>query len=322
MDSNEVRVSRERVATTADVPEGEVRVVECGERSLALSNIDGEFYAIDNICTHDGGPLGEGTLRRGRIICPRHGAAFDAKTGKVLSLPETLDQIIERNVQWLTRWQNAAYAGRYRNAVETIRKTETGLPENGRAEQAFAGPLPLTRAVAHNLAKLMAYKDEYEVARLYSDPVFLDRLRASFEGEPGRDYTLQFHMAPPRLAKRDEQGRPKKRAYGPWMLSAMKVLARFRRLRGTALDPFGHTDERKRERRLIEDYLSMLDEFTRTLAPEKLPAAIELARLPEEIRGYGYVKEAAMDKADQRRAALMHQYRNGAEQEIRRKAVA
>jgi len=87
MDSNEVRVSRERVATTADVPEGEVRVVECGERSLALSNIDGEFYAIDNICTHDGGPLGEGTLRRGRIICPRHGAAFDAKTGKVLSLP-------------------------------------------------------------------------------------------------------------------------------------------------------------------------------------------------------------------------------------------
>jgi 3-phenylpropionate/trans-cinnamate dioxygenase ferredoxin subunit len=80
-------VSRERVAAASDVPDGEVRVVECAERSLALSNVDGELYAIDNICTHDGGPLGEGRLRRGRILCPRHGAAFDAKTGKVLTLP-------------------------------------------------------------------------------------------------------------------------------------------------------------------------------------------------------------------------------------------
>lgn len=80
-------MNRERVTSTADVPEGQVRVVECGERSLAISNIDGDLYAIDNICTHDGGPLGEGTLRRGRILCPRHGAAFDAKTGKVLTLP-------------------------------------------------------------------------------------------------------------------------------------------------------------------------------------------------------------------------------------------
>ncbi|NYT25492.1 indolepyruvate ferredoxin oxidoreductase family protein [Alcaligenaceae bacterium] len=231
------------------------------------------------------------------------------QAGKTLSMPETLDQIVERNEAWLTAYQNAAYARRYRQAVDAIREK---------------GSRPLTEAVAHNLAKLMAYKDEYEVARLYTDPVFLERLREAFEGEPGVDYALQFHMAPPRFAERDEQGRPRKRAYGPWMLSAMKMLARMRGLRGTALDPFGRTEERRRERRLVEDYLAMLDEFTRTLDDGRLAAAIELARLPEDIRGYGHVKEAAMDAADERRKALFQRYRNGeamAAQELRR-AVA
>lgn len=84
-------MTAERVGSVGDVPEGEVRVIECGGRSLAVSNVDGELYAIDNVCTHDDGPLGEGRLQRGRVICPRHGAAFDAKTGKVLSLPAVRD---------------------------------------------------------------------------------------------------------------------------------------------------------------------------------------------------------------------------------------
>lgn len=251
---------------------------------------------------------------------------------KVLAMRETLDQIIERNVQWLTQYQNAAYAERYRDAVAAIRKKEAeiriplaaaaGAGEADAAGHPQSGPgrLRLTEAVAHNLAKLMAYKDEYEVARLYTDPVFLDRLRESFEGEPGQDYQLRFHMAPPRFAKRDAQGRPVKGSYGPWMLKAMKLLARMRPLRGTALDPFGKTEERRRERALVQDYLALVDDFTRTLDAGRLPAATELARLPETIRGYGHVKDAAMDAADTQRAALLERYRGGdlAARELRR----
>ncbi len=243
------------------------------------------------------------------------------EAANVLALPETLDQCIERNEQWLTAYQSAAYARRYRKAVDAIRFTETGLTPNGRPTGGADGEaLPLTSAVANNLAKLMAYKDEYEVARLYADPAFLERLRASFEGEPGKDYSLQFHMAPPRFAKRDAQGRPLKRSYGPRMLSAMKTLAKLRGLRGTVLDPFGHTEERKRERGLITEYLAMLDEFTRSLDEQRLNAAMDLARLPEDIRGYGHIKEASMDAAMERRAALLERYRTGdmAARELRR----
>src|SRR5690606_20694475 len=167
-----------------------------------------------------------------------------------------------------------------------------------------------SKAVASNLAKLMAYKDEYEVARLYADPTFIARLRDSFEGEPGRDYRIKFHMAPPRFAKRDAEGRPQKRSYGPWMLTAMKTLAPLRALRGTPFDPFGRTDERRRERALIEQYFEMLQEFRQTLDSERLSAAIALAQLPESIRGYGYIKERSMDAAESRRATLLEQYRN------------
>ena len=170
----------------------------------------------------------------------------------------------------------------------------------------------------------MAYKDEYEVARLYTDPAFLDGLRAAFEGEPGKDYALHFHMAPPRLAPRDAQGRPRKRRYGLWMLTAMKLLAPMRRLRGTALDPFGHTEERRRERQLIADYFALLQEFGQTLDAARLPAALELARLPEDIRGYGHIKEAAMSAAETQREELLARYRAGSDmtaQELKR-AVA
>lgn len=255
-------------------------------------------------------------------ILRKHAPDAAKAPAQVLSLPETWEQIVRRNEQWLTDYQDAAYAGRYRRAVEAVRETEQRVAGHD-DEPGQARSLPLTEAVARNLAKLMAYKDEYEVARLYSDPGFLQALRASFEGEPGRDYTLQFHMAPPRFAKRDAQGRPMKRSYGPWLLPAMKVLARLRRLRGTALDPFGRTEERRAERRLASDYLAMLDEFTRTLDTVRLPLAIELARLPESIRGYGHVKEASMHAAEERRSKLLATYRGNGEPvpEVRRRVA-
>lgn len=234
---------------------------------------------------------------------------------KVVAMPETLDQIIERNVQWLTAYQNAAYAQRYRHAIAAVRRKEAEvLADMSQAAQETPQGmrLKLTEAAAQNLAKLMAYKDEYEVARLYADPVFLDRLRETFEGEPGKDYQLRFHMAPPRFSKRDAQGRPMKRSFGPWMLPAMRLLARLRVLRGTALDLFGKTEERRSERQWMSDYLAMLDEFQHSLNEARLPVALELARLPEIIRGYGHIKEAAMDAAHARHAELLERYQTGA----------
>ena len=271
----------------------------------------------------------------GRLAAHKGVDAITPAPVKVLAMPETLDQIIERNVQWLTDYQNAAYADRYRTAIAALRKREAEtLAQSGKelavSEQATAGStnsypkdsvrLKLTEAAAHNLAKLMAYKDEYEVARLYADPVFMERLRESFEGEPGQDYQLRFHMAPPRFAKRDSEGRPLKRSFGPWLMKAMKLLARLRVLRGTALDPFGKTEERRRERQWVEDYLAILEEFNRSLDVARVPVALELARLPETIRGYGYIKEAAMQSAEKRRSELLERYRNGdiPAQEIRR----
>src|SRR5690606_23420190 len=133
-----------------------------------------------------------------------------------------------------------AYAGRYRQAVDKIRTREAAL--------STTRTMQLTHAVARNLAKLMAYKDEYEVARLYVDPAFADKLRAQFEGEPGKDYQLRFHLAPPLLAKRNDRDELVKKQYGPWVMSVFRLLARMKGLRGTALDVFGRTQERRHER--------------------------------------------------------------------------
>src|SRR5690606_26560276 len=148
----------------------------------------------------------------GRRAAHEGADALMPEPARILAMPETLDHIVERNMQWLTSYQNAAYAHRYRDAVEAIKRKETDILSTSLNA---AAKLKLTTAVAHNRPKLMAYKDEYEVARLYTAPVFLERLREPFEGEPGTDYRLRFHMAPPRLSKRDAQGRPMKRSYGP-----------------------------------------------------------------------------------------------------------
>ncbi|WP_321790570.1 indolepyruvate ferredoxin oxidoreductase family protein [Burkholderia pyrrocinia] len=219
----------------------------------------------------------------------------------VVQMPESLDTLIGAREALLSAYQNGAYARRYRDVVDRIRAKESGI--------GGAAGLPLTRAVAVNLAKLMAYKDEYEVARLYADPAYLEKLRQQFDGVPGRDYKLHFHLAPPLLAKRDEHGHLQKKRFGPWILPAFRVLAKLKGLRGTPFDVFGYTNERRDERRLIADYIALVDEFCATLDAKRLPVALQLASLPDDIRGFGHVKEHNVRAAADRKERLLGEYR-------------
>jgi indolepyruvate ferredoxin oxidoreductase len=170
-----------------------------------------------------------------------------------------------------------------------------------------SGKTDLTYAVARCLFKLMAYKDEYEVARLYTETDFLDRVGAQFEG----DYKLNLHLAPPLWAKPDPAtGEPRKRAFGPWMLKAMALLAKLRFLRGTAFDVFGYSEERRIERQLVEDYLKTMEEVLAGLTAERLPLAVEIAIIPEFIRGFGPVKARHLRDAKAREAELLDRWRN------------
>ncbi len=211
-------------------------------------------------------------------------------------ISETLDEAIARRVEFLTEYQNAAYAERYADRIRRLREIET----------ARIGGTALTDAAARGLFKVMAYKDEYEVARLYTDTDFLRRVADQFEGP----YELRFHLAPPLLADRDPAtGHLKKRIYGKWMLTAFRLLARMRGLRGTAFDIFGRTAERRAERRLVAEYEAVLDEIMRDLTPDNHAAAIELARLPMDIRGFGHVKEANLTRANARQVQLLARFR-------------
>jgi indolepyruvate ferredoxin oxidoreductase len=157
------------------------------------------------------------------------------------------------------------------------------------------------REVALTLARLMAYKDEYEVARLYTDPKFMQRVRGQFSG----DFRLTFHLAPPLLPGRDPSGRPRKRAFGGWILSLFRILAALKGLRGTAFDPFGYTAERRMERRLIEDYRALVTGIADRLDQANLAAAIELARAAAEISGYGPVKNVSVSAYESRLRTLL-----------------
>ncbi|WP_341958062.1 indolepyruvate ferredoxin oxidoreductase family protein [Pseudomonas sp. RC10] len=223
-------------------------------------------------------------------------AAFDLKAVQAAANPEavtvfepetlSLEQRLINNTKTLTAYQNLAYAERYLSLVYNVRDAEARL---------FPGEQPaLTEAVAFNYFKLLAYKDEYEVARLYSNGEFTRQLQAQFEG----DYRLEFHLAPSWLAKRDpHNGTPRKRSFGPWMLKAFDVLANFKFLRGTAFDPFGRSLERRQERALIDSYVSDIELILTHLNASNRHMALSLARLPERIRGYGHVKESAMNAA-------------------------
>ena len=205
--------------------------------------------------------------------------------------PESLDERIARRAEELTAYQDAAYARRYTDFVARVRAAEAPL-----------GSEALTDAVARNYFKLLAYKDEYEVARLFADPAFRAGIDARFEGE----YTLRFHLAPTFLARPDpDSGRIKKKVFGPWMETALRWLAKARRLRGTPFDPFGYHPERKAERALIAQYEADIGALLGGLDAEGLRRAVALARLPEDIRGFGHVKAWSMKKAAEKRAALL-----------------
>ena len=188
---------------------------------------------------------------------------------------------------------------------------DAGGDDKARAVTEALAQEGLTEAVARYLFKLMAYKDEYEVARLHSDRRFLDKVAAQFEGKMGEDFQLAYHLAPPAIAKRNEKGELQKRRFGPWMLSAFRMLAKLKGLRGTAFDPFGRTEERRTERALIVEYRSAIEEVLRTLGPANLALAIEIARVPEMIRGYGHVKQRHLDTARPKWDALMADWRAG-----------
>ena len=193
----------------------------------------------------------------------------------------TLDEVIEDRVVRLTAYQNARYAERYRQLVGRVRARDNDPQQR------------LTEAVARYYFKLLAYKDEYEVARLYSDAAFSEALHAQFQG----DFRLQFHLAPSWLCRTDPvTGEPRKRSFGPWMLSAFKVLAKLRVLRGTWLDPFGHSEERKLEQALIGNYERSIGQLLEALDASNYETALAIAELPEQIRGYGHVKEKAVQR--------------------------
>ncbi len=218
----------------------------------------------------------------------------------------SLDELVATRIEFLRGYQDEAYAAQYKAFVDRVREAEARL---GRGTA-------LAEAVARYLFKLMAYKDEYEVARLHTDPAFTAKIAEMFEGE----VKLVHHLAPPLVAKRNERGELVKQAWGPWMRTAFRVLARLKGLRGTALDPFGRTEERRTERALIAEYRACIDELLRTLDAGNHALAAEIARLPEEIRGYGHVKERHLRAARAKWERLMDQWRGGAAQPVRRAA--
>jgi indolepyruvate ferredoxin oxidoreductase len=217
-----------------------------------------------------------------------------------LKLSQSFGETVERRVAFLTAYQSARYARRYRDLVEVVRATEANKAP---------GQCSLSEAVARYLFKLMAYKDEYEVARLYTDNTFVERVKSTFDGDNLR---LEFLMAPPLFARRDKiTGEPKKMSFGPWLLGLLRVLAKFKALRGTPLDPFGYTAERRTERRLISEYCDLLRAIVEHLTPNNHRLAVELAALPEKIRGFGPVKQRHLAAAKAEEAALREQFGAG-----------
>jgi indolepyruvate ferredoxin oxidoreductase len=204
---------------------------------------------------------------------------------------QTLDDLVRRRVELLTAYQDAAYAQQYQAFVDEVRAAEAKLGKGTR----------LAEAVARYFYKLMAYKDEYEVARLYTDGAFKEKIAGMFEG----DITLKFHLAPPLFAKHDKEGHLVKQEFGPWMMKAFGVLAKLKGLRGGPLDVFGYTAERRTERALIGEYRQTIGALLPKLTDDNLARAVAIASIPEDIRGYGHVKERHLRAAKAKEAALL-----------------
>jgi indolepyruvate ferredoxin oxidoreductase len=219
----------------------------------------------------------------------------------------TLDALIARREAFLTQYQNAALARRYRALVDRVRRAESAL-----------GRETLTDAVARQYARLLAVKDEYEVARLHTDGTFAQTLAEQFE----RWDAITFHMAPPLLARRGADGKPRKMALrGTWLMPAMRALAALRRIRGRWYDPFGHTEERKLERQLARDYEALIDDTLASLNAERHAHALVIARVPETIRGYGHVKLANLATARARWRELRERREPGMPKTVRAEAL-
>ena len=208
---------------------------------------------------------------------------------------QDLDALVAHRRALLEAYQDAAYARRYEQAVQRVREAEARAGGDG----------ALARAVAQGLAKLMAYKDEYEVARLYSEPAFRERLESEFEGVR----QVRLNLAPPLWSRTDAAtGRPRKGEYGPWVFPLLRVLARMKGLRGTVLDPFGHTAERRAERALAADYARRIEALLPALDASRLPLAVRIAEVAGQVRGFGPVKHAAMTEAERRWRALQDEW--------------
>ena len=255
--------------------------------------LNGEAVAMNKAAFHWGRHAAVAREEVERIAAPMPGTESDS--GRT---SESLIETLERRVQFLTDYQNEDYASRYLNECQIV---------NGAEVTRATGQTQLSDAVARNLFKLMAYKDEYEVARLYTDGSFLKQVAATFDGDNLR---FEFHLAPPLLARRDKTtGLPRKMSFGPWMMPLFRLLAKLKFLRGTAFDPFGYTTERRTERRLLEDYRTLLREIAGNLTPQNHHLAVALASIPEKIRGFGHVKQRHLAAAKAEEAMLLEQFR-------------
>jgi indolepyruvate ferredoxin oxidoreductase len=222
--------------------------------------------------------------------------------------PPSLDELIARRSELLRAYQNAAYADMYESRVARVRAAESNLRLGEE----------LTRAAATYLAKLMAYKDEYEVARLYTRPEYRQAVEDTF----GKGAKLTFLMAPPMISKKNHKGELIKQPFGPWMMTAFKLLKGFKWLRGTGFDIFGMTAERKMERRLRDEYLVRLEKLAAGLTADNHALAVEVATIPDEIRGYGHVKDRSVEVAEKRLASLMARWNAPAPTPASRMAAA
>jgi indolepyruvate ferredoxin oxidoreductase len=242
-------------------------------------------------------------------------AAVDAERVKRIASPadvlaieehfsRNLDELVERRVKFLTQYQDAAYAARYFSLVEKTRKLE---------QQSLGSTTKLAEAVARYYAKLLAYKDEYEVARLHADGAFRKKLEGMFEG----DYRVVYHLAPPLLAKVDPQtGEPRKMRFGPWVAPLFGILKGLKGLRGSALDIFGYTQERKTERALIREYEETVEALLKNLTPQNHAVAVQIASIPEEIRGFGHIKLKSVAAARKKREQLLAAFGDRAVQKV------
>jgi indolepyruvate ferredoxin oxidoreductase len=243
--------------------------------------------------------LNKRTFDWGRYAAESPAEVASMAQGDAQPEPAGMPELVEHRERFLVDYQDEAYARRYRERIDAVARAESAVQ---------AGSTELTAAAARSYFKLLAYKDEYEVARLHTQSEFMDSLRRNF----GNGFKLRFHFSPPILAGTDpETGRPRKYEFGGWILTLLRPLARLKFLRGTRLDPFGWTRERRMERALIVEFEQLLDEVLSGLDRERLPLAVEMLALAQLIRGFGPIKESSVQQYRAELECLLERWRGG-----------